>query len=105
MCKEGFELLGYEVELFCSSLEALDFFKENYHTIDLVVTDQTMPGKTGFELAEEMLAIKKDIPVILCSGYAGTISKMKIKQAGIKSFVMKPVTVEELLKQIQQLLK
>ena len=105
MCKEGFELLGYEVELFFSSLEALDFFKENYHTIDLVVTDQTMPGKTGFELAEEMLAIKKDIPVILCSGYAGTISKMKIKQAGIKSFVMKPVTVEELLKQIQQLLK
>ncbi|MBU2628130.1 MAG: response regulator, partial [Proteobacteria bacterium] len=74
MCKEGFESLGYEVTSFFSSLEALDFFKENYDTIDLVVTDQTMPGITGFELARHMLAIKKDIPVILCSGYTGTIS-------------------------------
>jgi len=105
MCKEGFELLGYKVELFFSSLEALDFFKENYHTIDLVVTDQTMPGKTGIELAKDMVAIKKDIPVILCSGYAGAVNKIKIEEAGIKSFVMKPVTVEGLSKQIQQLLR
>lgn len=105
MCKEGFELLGYKVDLFFSSLEALDFFKENYHHIDLVVTDQTMPGKTGFELAKDMLAIKKDIPIILCSGYAGSINKMRIENAGIKSFVMKPVTVEELSNKILQLLK
>ncbi len=93
MYKEGFEFLGYNVELFFSSLEALDFFKENYHTIDLVVTDQTMPGRIGFDLAKDMLAIKKDIPIILCSGYPGMINKMKIKEAGIKSFIIKPVTV------------
>ena len=105
MCKEGFELLGYKVKLFFSSIEALDFFKENYHTIDLVVTDQTMPGITGFELAKSMLSIKKDMPIILCSGYAGAINKIKIQEAGINSFIMKPVTVEDLSKQIQQLLK
>ncbi len=105
MCKEGFEALGYEVELFFSSMDALDFFKREYHRIDLVVTDQTMPGKTGFDLAKEMLSIKKDIPIILCSGYTGSISKKKIEDAGIKCFVMKPVTVEDLSKKIQQLLK
>ncbi|MCD4719864.1 MAG: response regulator [Desulfobacula sp.] len=105
MCKEGFEFLGYNVELFFSSLEALDFFKENYHTIDLVVTDQTMPGKTGLDLAKDMLAIKKDIPIILCSGYTGMINKMKIKEAGIKSFIMKPVTVGDLSNEIQKILK
>ncbi len=105
MCKEGFESLGYKVKPFVSSLAAFEFFKENFDMIDLVVTDQTMPGKTGFELAQDMLAIKKDLPVILCSGYTGAISEMKIKKAGIKSFVMKPVTVEELSNQIQQLLK
>jgi len=83
MCKEGFEALGYKVDLFFSSLEALEFFKKEYHSIALVVTDQTMPGKTGFDLAKEMLSIKKDIPIILCSGYTGAISKMKIEEAGI----------------------
>ncbi len=105
MCKEGFEALGYKVDLFFSSLEALEFFKKEYHSIALVVTDQTMPGKTGFDLAKEMLSIKKDIPIILCSGHTSAISKMKIEEAGIKSFVMKPATVEDLSKKIQQLLK
>ncbi len=104
MCKEGFEALGYKVDLFFSSLEALDFFKKEYQQIDLVVTDQTMPGKTGFDLAKEMLAIKKEIPIILCSGFTGSITKTKIEEVGIKSFVMKPVTVEDLSKKIQQLL-
>ena len=104
MCKEGFELLGYQVDLFFDSLAALDFFKGNHHSIDLVVTDQTMPGKTGFELAKDMLNIRQDIPVILCSGYTGTISKDKIKAAGIKKMVMKPVTVETLSNEIRQLL-
>lgn len=104
MCKEGFEARGYRVALFSSSHEALDFFKKEYQTIDLVVTDQTMPGKTGFDLAKEMLEIKNDIPIILCSGYTGAVSKTKIEDAGIKSFVMKPVTVDDLLKKIQLLL-
>lgn len=105
MCQEGFESLGYTVRPFVSSLAALEFFKKNYDAVDLVVTDQTMPGKTGFELAQDMLVIKPGIPVILCSGYTGAISEAKIKKAGIKSFVMKPVTVEELSNQIQQFLK
>ncbi len=105
MCKEGFELLGYQVELFFGSLEALDFFKENHHSIDLVVTDQTMPGITGIELAKNLVSIKPGIPIILCSGYAGTINKKKIEEAGVKRLVMKPVTVEDLSREIQLLLK
>jgi CheY-like chemotaxis protein len=104
MCKEGFESLGYQVDMFFSSLDALAYFKNHHQQIDFVVTDQTMPGKTGFELAREMLAIKADIPIILCSGYTGTISKAKIEATGIKGFVMKPFTVEDLSKKIQHLL-
>jgi CheY-like chemotaxis protein len=105
MCKEGLESMGYQVDLFFSSLDALDFFRKNHDQIDLVVTDQTMPDKTGFELAKEMIAIKKTIPIILCSGYAGTISKLKIEAVGIKKFIMKPITIQVLSKQIQQILK
>ncbi|MCP4722183.1 MAG: response regulator, partial [Desulfobacteraceae bacterium] len=105
MCKEGFKLLGYQVDAFSSSMEALAFFQENHGDIDLVVTDQTMPEKTGIELAKQMLKIKKDLPIILCSGYAGSVNKTIVKKAGIKRFVMKPVTVESLSREIQQLLE
>jgi PAS domain S-box-containing protein len=105
MCQEGLETLGYQVTSFFSSEEALDFFKREGHYINLVITDQTMPGKTGFDLAKEILSIREDVPIILCSGYAGAVSKGKIEEAGIKSFIMKPVTVEALSKKIQQLLK
>jgi YesN/AraC family two-component response regulator len=91
--------------MFLSSLEALDFFKENYDTIDLVITDQTMPEKTGFDLAGDMLKIRKDIPIILCSGYAGMLNREKMKKAGIRKFFMKPVAVEDLSREIQRILK
>lgn len=104
MCKEGFESIGYHVDMFFSSMDALDFFAKNKNNIDVVVTDQTMPEKTGFELAKEMLKIKPDIPIILCSGYVGTINKHELDKAGIRRFLMKPVSVEELSAQIQQVL-
>jgi PAS domain S-box-containing protein len=104
MCEEGFKSLGYQVDAFSSSREALAFFKENHGVIDIVVTDQTMPGKTGIELARSMLEIK-DLPIILCSGYAGGINKKIVEKAGIKRFVMKPVTIASLSEQIQQLIK
>jgi PAS domain S-box-containing protein len=105
MCKEGFEAIGYQVDMFLSSQEALDFFKKNKNNIDVVVTDQTMPVKTGFELARDMLAIRPDIPIILCSGYVGNINKYALEKAGIKRFVMKPISVDELSVQIQQIVK
>ncbi|MEH0020484.1 MAG: response regulator [Desulfobacter sp.] len=104
MCKEGFEYLGYKVDAFSSSSDALAFFKQHYPDIDLVVTDQTMPGKTGVELAREMTAIKEGLPVILCSGYTAAISQKVLKETGIRRFVMKPVTVDALSKEIQLLL-
>jgi CheY-like chemotaxis protein len=104
MCKEGFELLGYQVDAFSSSREALAFFTENHGAIDLVVTDQTMPELTGLDLARLMLKIK-EVPIILCSGYAGAVNKTLVEKAGIQRFVMKPVAVESLSRDIQQLLK
>jgi len=104
MCKEGFEYLGYKVASFSSSTEALDYFMENHSKIDLVVTDQTMPEKTGMELAREMLAVRADLPVILCSGYAASFNKKAVHNTDIKRFIMKPVTVDTLSKEIQQIL-
>lgn len=104
MYREGFEYLGYQVDVFSSSIDALSFFKDRHSKIDLVVTDQTMPQITGIDLAREMMAIKPELPVILCSGYAASINKKIVENAGIKRLVMKPVTVEVLSQEIQLLL-
>lgn len=104
MWMEGLELLGYAPKAFTSSQKALAYFKECHDQVDLVITDQTMPEKTGMEMAKQMIAIKKDLPVILCSGYAGHGTRKMVSDAGIKTFVMKPVTVETLSGEIQKLL-
>jgi len=103
MCKEGLENLGYQVTVFYSSAAALEHFRANHETIDMVVTDQTMPHMTGLELGQQMIAIRAAIPVILCSGYAGG-NENKAQDAGIREFVMKPVTVDDLSRKIQQVL-
>ncbi len=105
MCKDGFSAMGYQVDMFLSSLDALEFYKKNHQIIDVVLTDQTMPEKTGVELATQMTAIDKSVPIILCSGYATNITKSVIEKAGIKKFLMKPITIEALSKQIQDILK
>ena len=104
MYKEAFELLGYGVAAFYSGVDALDYFSSHADGVDVVVTDQTMPGKTGFEMAGEMLALKRDIPIILCSGHSETVNDSKAEKAGIKRFVLKPVSVDKLSSIIQQVL-
>jgi two-component system, cell cycle sensor histidine kinase and response regulator CckA len=62
----------------------------------LVITDQTMPGLTGAELAAEMLQIRPDLPVILCTGYSSIISRDEARSMGIRSFAAKPLGRREM---------
>ena len=93
---ELLEHLGYKVTSVTSSLEALDIFKANPHEFDLVFTDQTMPGTSGAELATELLKIRPDIPIILCSGYSSQVSEEDAKGIGIREFCMKPMDMKQL---------
>ena len=96
VCRELLEYQGYTVTSITSSTEALDLFKENPKSFDLVFTDQTMPEMSGVELAAELLKIRPDIPIVLCSGYSGVVSEVDAKKAGIHEFCMKPMDMEQL---------
>ena len=96
--------LGYEVLSRTSSEEALALLKEDPSRFDLVVTDQTMPGMTGVELAKEILALRPDMPVILCTGFSHLVDEKSARAAGIKAFVMKPLTKQEIAKAIRKAL-
>lgn len=87
-----FERLGYAVTACTRSIEAFELFKNDPGKFDLVITDQTMPGMTGTDLARRMLLIRPDLPIILCTGYSNLISEASAKVIGIREFALKPLT-------------
>ena len=98
------ERQGYEVETRASGTDALECFRQDPTRFDLVVTDMTMPGLRGDRLAEEMLKMRPDIPVILTTGFSKQISEEKARELGIRAFVMKPLTQHELANTVRQVL-
>ena len=96
--------LGYDVTSRTSSREALVLLKKDVSRFDLIITDQTMPEMTGFELAKKILSIRPDMPIILWTGFSHQVDAETAKQAGIKAFVMKPLAKREIAKTIRKVL-
>ncbi len=96
--------LGYSIITKTDSLEALDLFKGDPSLFDLVITDMTMPGMTGDRLAQNLMEIRKDIPIILCTGYSEYISEERAKKTGIRAFIMKPFEMRVLAETIRKVL-
>ena len=102
---KGFlDQLGYRITVCNDGIRALEVFERHPQDFDLVITDQTMPGKTGFELARIMLALRPDLPIILCSGYSSALSPQRVAKAGIREFMMKPVSLHDLAPVIRAML-
>ena len=99
-----FERLGYQVTTRTSSLEALATFQSNPHQFDVVLTDQTMPGMTGLDLARRMLQIRPDLPIILCTGYSKLVDEEQARACGIKGFAFKPLVKKEIGELIKKVL-
>lgn len=97
--------LGYEVTGFTSSVEALQSFSKNPDKFDLVITDMTMPLMSGDKLASELLAIRGDIPIILCTGFSDQISEGEALRKGVKRFVMKPVEISKFAVTIREVVR
>ncbi|SHO53850.1 PAS domain-containing hybrid sensor histidine kinase/response regulator, partial [Desulfopila aestuarii] len=104
MGKTMLERLGYKVTVRMSSIEALATFKNQPDAFDLVITDQTMPGMTGSDLARRILQIRPEMPIILCTGFSNQISEEKARLFGIKGFAMKPLAKKDLATLIRKVL-
>jgi len=104
MSKQMLELLGYNVVIRTSSIEAFELFQHDPYRFDLVITDMTMPNMTGEKLAGRLLAIRPDIPVILCTGYSEQITEQRARDLGISAFMMKPLVMRDLANKIRDVL-
>jgi PAS domain S-box-containing protein len=102
--EQTLQRLGYHVVSRTSSIEALELFKAKPDYFDLVITDQTMPGMTGDALARELLRIRPNLPVIICTGYSQTIDHERAKKIGIKALVEKPMLMDEIAAAVRKVL-
>ncbi len=94
--QEILEELGYRVTAISDSLEALRRFRENPHQFDIVITDQAMPNMTGMEMAEQMMELRPELPIIIATGYSETVTPETAKQMGLRGYVSKPYMAQDL---------
>ena len=104
MGREILGSLGYTVVPHIRSFEALQDFKRNPRRFDLVLTDLTMPEMDGIELSTEILKLRPDIPILLCTGFSAQIVPERARRAGIRQVLMKPLLVGTLAQAIRQTL-
>ena len=98
------ERQGYKVTTFSDGLSALQAFTENSNFFDIVITDMSMPLMAGDELSAQILKLRKDIPIILCTGFSETMSEEKAMSLGIKGFLIKPIVMEDLSLKVREVL-
>ena len=88
---------GFDVEVHQDSEAALQRFEANPQGWDLVITDQSMPGLSGVELADELLALQPDLPILICSGFSEFVDGANAQDLGFSEFLQKPVSARDLL--------
>jgi len=104
MLTETLTRLGYRVTSSSRGDEALEVFAADPTAFDLVLTDQAMPGMMGTELARELLELRPDLPVVLCTGFSHILSEEDAHQVGVRELVMKPIMRSELSEAIRRAL-
>lgn len=94
--------MGYTVSAFSDSISAFNAFAEEPDAFEVVITDMSMPNMDGRLLSEKILSLKKDIPVILCTGFHETFTEKDAVKMGIRRYFHKPVLIQTLTLAIRE---
>ncbi len=104
MEKQALLRLGYQVTARTSSIEALEAFRAGPDQFDLVITDMSMPHMPGDKLAVELIKIRPDIPIFLCTGFSEALTDEKTRSLGVKALLKKPIAMKDLAKKMREVL-
>ncbi|WP_372656825.1 PAS domain-containing protein [Hydrogenophaga sp.] len=97
--------LGYQVHTFQSGELAIEWLRDYEGPLDLVVTDQNMPGLTGVEVAQAMHALRPELRVAVVSGHLSDKLLEEAKAAGVFEVMAKQDSMEALGNSIKDLLE
>ncbi|PIE72319.1 MAG: hypothetical protein CSA20_08630 [Deltaproteobacteria bacterium] len=100
-CAKMLRHFGYTVEITGNPRQVVSLIEDSDSPVELILTDQTMPGMTGVELIRQVIAVRPDIPVILCTGYSDAVNFEIALEAGAVDLMMKPFDFEELTRTVR----
>ncbi|HEY2496018.1 MAG TPA: ATP-binding protein [Candidatus Angelobacter sp.] len=102
LATRSLERLGYRVTGYTDPSRALQAFSENPRQFAAVITDLSMPGLSGSELTRHLIEIRPDIPVVMTSGHIRPEDELEARRIGVRDFILKPDTIEELAKSLHR---
>ena len=97
--------LGFEVTLAEGGRRAIELFRASADPFALAIVDLTMPDLSGVEVARELLRIRPGTPVLVASGYSEEEGAELLAREGVRGFLAKPFTIEELRQRIRAALE
>jgi PAS domain S-box-containing protein len=103
--RQRLERLGYTVQTATSPLDALAMFQSKPHDFDLIISDMTMPDMTGDRLVKEVLNIRPNLPIILCTGFSEKIDELKATTIGAADYIGKPFDKYDLAFKVRKALE
>ncbi|MCK5227797.1 MAG: response regulator [Desulfobulbaceae bacterium] len=104
LIQQMLEQLGYNVTGITSSLKALEIFQSQPDDFDLVLTDMAMPLMNGLQLSKKLLELRRDIPIVICTGYTELINEQSAQKIGIKKLLLKPLAIQEIAVIVREVL-
>jgi PAS domain S-box-containing protein len=102
--RQVLEKLGYTVTAFERPKETLKAFEATPDDFDLVITDMAMPEMTGEQLANELMKIRPEIPVIICTGFSERVNVQEVEKLGIMGVLHKPMSKSEIAEMVRNVL-
>ena len=102
--RQRLERLGYDVKDTTNPEEALEWFKADPDQFDVIITDMTMPRMTGDRLAAEVLKIRPNMPMIICTGYSERMSEKKAEGLGVRKYLEKPIGLRNMASSVREVL-
>lgn len=102
--RQMLERIGYKVTSRLNSIEALEVFRANPGSFDLLISDMNMPIMNGIQLAEAVLSIRSDFPIVIFTGFSDRLDIEKVQRLGIKGFMMKPIVRSDMAKMVRKVL-
>src|SRR5260370_10975284 len=99
----SFRLAGHEATVCDNAGRALELLRTE--SLDLILSDVVMPGKSGLELLEDLKKAGVKTPIILISGQANIEMAVKATKLGALDFLEKPLSADKLLVTVENALR
>jgi CheY-like chemotaxis protein len=104
MVQRQLENLGYRVTSFTDPQHAFEHFSKDPSQFSVIMTDMTMPKMNGILLAKEIISLRPDIPIVLCTGFSELVNEEKAQAIGIRAFLMKPLVRKTIADTVRKVL-